>query len=506
MVGLLRQHTRGPALLAGAAVLVDVVVRIWFLRSKYAQFSGDEAVTGVMVRRILDGGHYSFYAGQTYGGAGEAYLQALMYTVLPLHQDAFTLRLVLVALTAVTSVLVYLVGVRVLSRPWLAALAVLVYAFGSWFNIVGQVTSLGFYALSQTLPMGALYAALRQGDSPRRRLWCAIFGACVGAAMWNAAVSVFLVLPALVWMLPVFWRRWRLLIPTVVGFVIGGAPLIRFILVYHALPLPSEKSKTTILERLRALLGPVLRESLGLAYAHGVQTLSGVLVDLIIGLLVAAYVIALVRRRLLFALVTGNERDRRPGDVLLLTPIIVIPLYVLSANAWYTGTPRYLMPVFPALAIGIAALVPRGPRVVRAALGTVLVCAVAASSVQYLRTYRPSAAFPQPSRQDAVLEQVAAVLRADHIDNVYASYWTAMPLQYAAGDGLHVGVCSGPIRFPTLQPPTTGDIPVAYVSSTLGTGDHIGPHLSASGVKFTTEKVGFVTIYRPISGPVVRAC
>ena len=47
------------------------------------QFNADEATTGIMVRHILDGHGYVFYAGQDYGGALEQYLEAGVYAAVP---------------------------------------------------------------------------------------------------------------------------------------------------------------------------------------------------------------------------------------------------------------------------------------------------------------------------------------------------------------------------------------------------------------------------------------
>src|SRR2546430_7661129 len=89
-----------------ALVLLAGAVRLAYLTSDRVNFNGDEAVTGIMVRRILHGKLYWFYPGQNYGGTLEGYLQALSYLVLRLPQNAVTLRLTQVALSMGTTALI----------------------------------------------------------------------------------------------------------------------------------------------------------------------------------------------------------------------------------------------------------------------------------------------------------------------------------------------------------------------------------------------------------------
>ena len=95
--GPVRRRSLVPALVA-LAVLVTAAARLAYLLSPVMQFNADEATTGIMVRRILDGHGYVFYAGQDYGGTLEQYLEAAVYAVFRLPPNELTLRLPLVAL------------------------------------------------------------------------------------------------------------------------------------------------------------------------------------------------------------------------------------------------------------------------------------------------------------------------------------------------------------------------------------------------------------------------
>ena len=194
-----RRRTLLPWLVA-AAVLVTAAARVAYLLSPVMQFNADEATTGIMVRRILAGHGYVFYAGQDYGGALEQYLEAAVYAVTRLPQNPLTLRLPLVALCCLTCLLVYRVGRDVLGDPRRALVAAALYAVGPWFNVIGTVTSLGFYAAGQALGMVALWCALR---ADRGRWWLAGTGLAAGLGVWTAATALYLLIPVLVWLLPV---------------------------------------------------------------------------------------------------------------------------------------------------------------------------------------------------------------------------------------------------------------------------------------------------------------
>src|SRR5207253_2005826 len=101
--------------LVGCAAL-----RLWYLTTPQAQLDGDEAMTGLMVHRILAGNWYAFLANQRYNGALEQYLQTAVWAVLP--RTPFTLRLPEVALAVLACWLVYRVGRELLGpgRAWLA--------------------------------------------------------------------------------------------------------------------------------------------------------------------------------------------------------------------------------------------------------------------------------------------------------------------------------------------------------------------------------------------------
>ena len=481
--------------LVAAAVLVTAAARLAYLLSPVMQFNADEATTGVMVRRILAGTGYVFYAGQDYGGALEQYLEAAVYAVTRLPQDPLTLRLPLVALCCLTCVLVYRIGRDVLGDPARAVVAAGVYAVGPWFNVIGTVTSLGFYAAGQVLGMVALWCALR---ADRGRWWLAGTGLAAGLGVWTAATALYLLVPIVLWLLPVLGRDLRRWATLTGATLLGALPLLGALLVHPALPLPRDPTEaSTVPGRLGNLFGPVLRQYVGVTYSHTDGGLWLPLQWLVVAVLVVAYLAAVLRRRGLVDFVLGRVDRRRPADLLLAVPPVVAVLYAASDATWYTGTPRYLVSTFPLLAIGLAALVPVRPWPVPAAL----VAAAAALSLAFFPTihYRDTAG------QYDTLRRVATQLAADGEVRVWAGYWTATPLQYAAGDRLTVATTTGVRRFPDAQAAVERAPAPVYVGSDLdGTAAVFRAALDRAHVPYRARTIEFVTVFDrlpPTAGP-----
>jgi hypothetical protein len=492
----------GPATAVRVLPLVVLcgLVRLWYLGGPAVQFNADEATTGLMVRDILRGRHFVFYAGQHYGGTLEQYLQAAAYLLVPMPSTAWTLRLPLVALSMATCGLVFLLAERALGSPDRAALAALFFAVSPWFNVIGSVTSLGFYVAAQTLCAAVLYGALRAGDGVRTRRWLAATGLCAGLAAWTSLTSLFVLVPAAGWLLPVLGRDARRWSAAVGGFLVGAAPPLVWLVRHRTLPVPPEPAEaSSVVDRLGNLAEPVLREYVGVAYAHGEGGLWRPVQVGIVVLLAAAYAVALVRRAGLRDFLLLRVSRRRPGDLLLAVPPVVVGFYAVSDSTWYTGTPRYLLVTYPLLAVGLAALVPLGGPAQRA--GTALV--VVLSAVLSFGFFAGQAATqPSTRNRDAVFRQVTDRLLAEQETRVWAGYWTAMPLQYVAGDRLVVAVCSGVARFPEAQAAVAAAAAPVYVGNDHdGTGDRIRTALVARHVAFRSTHVGFVTIYDQLSVP-----
>jgi 4-amino-4-deoxy-L-arabinose transferase-like glycosyltransferase len=484
-----RRRSVVPVLLL-AAVLAAGAARLAYLLSPVMQFNADEATTGIMVRRILDGQGYVYYAGQDYGGALEQYLEAAVYAVFRLPQNELTLRLPLVALCMATCALVYLVGRDVFGSPGRALAAAGLYAVSPWFNVIGTVTSLGFYAAGQTLSVAALWCALRAGRGTR---WLFLTGLLAGLGVWTAVTALYLLIPVFLWLVPVLGRDLRRWAVAAGGAVLGALPLLGSLAVHRVLPVPPNPAEpSSIAERIGNLFGPVLRQYVGVTYSHDEGGLWLPLQILVVAGLLGAYVLALVRRRGLVDYLRGRVEDRRPADLLLAVPPVVVVLWAASDATWYTGTPRYLIGTFPLLAIGLAALLP-SPR-----WAVPLLAACAALSYAFF----PSVHEGDTAGRDATMREVTGMLAAEHHTDVYAGYWTAMPLQYVAGDRLVVATAVGVERFPDARAAVDRAPTQVYVGSDYdGTAAVFRAALDRGHVPYRARRFRFLTVFDELRGP-----
>jgi hypothetical protein len=494
-----------PSIAAAAAIVVCAAVRLWYLTTPQATLDGDEATTGVMARHILDGHLYTYLAGQHYNGAIEQYPQAAMLFLLP--DNAFTLRLTQVAIACVVCWLIYIVGARMLATRWQAALAAALFATGPFFNIWKGVRSHGAYGTGQILGLLAMYAALRLRDAgrPGERRWFAVLGLSIGLALWASWSAGYLILPALVYALPTLWRRRRqAAMAGLPALVIGYAPALGWAIAHGTFPLlGGPQPERTTWERLASLVSPVLREFIGVGYRYGHPGWPIVPQYALLAMLGIGYAVAVARR-----LRSGRSA---PTDMLLLTPPTVALLYAASPYTWWTGEPRYLFAAYPALALGIAASVPRslgsldapsrGSGVAQRSVAVAVLAAWAATSATFLAFHHDDG----PRGLPGCLAAATAWLRGHGITHVYSDYWTGMPLQFYAGGRLFVApIGGGRTKFPEARHIVDADPDPVYVAGHIRDPmdeepDHVAQvdaALARHGIRSQRTEVGCVVVYQ----------
>ncbi len=434
---------------AAALVLATIGARLAYLLSGQDRFNGDEAATGIMVHRILQGHGYLFFAGQNYGGALEQYFQAAMYFVTRLPQDRLTLRFVQLALAAGTCALIYACGRRMLPSPGHAVVAALLFAISPWYNVQG-VMSMGFYTLSQTLAICGVYFVIRLSDRPAQLRWAGLLGLVCGLAYWNALIAAYALVPALIWLLPTFVRRLRAVVVLLAGAVVGASPLIPWMVrTHHLIPAPHKNVLISVADRLENLFGPVVREFIGVGITDGSPQpgLPWWFARAIEAALALGYVVLVWRRRRgLLSLLRLRQADRSPIDIVLLSAPAIVVLYCSSASAIWTTDPKYLLSAYPLFVLGLAAMLPRRPASFAAAAAIVLVLS-GGLCVRYWMNpawhishqgMAGQSTLPNSRERDAQLQKAIDYLVATHQRAACSTYWTAMPAKYVAGNRLDV--------------------------------------------------------------------
>ena len=176
--------------------VAGLALRVWTYRSAAGVPDSDEAVVGLMARHILHGQFTTFFWGQGYGGSQEALLTAPIFAVF--GSSWLALRLVPIALSAVTALLVWRVGLRLMGER----------AGGSRSGHLldlAPVPDLQAHApvgllrqrrpvLRPAHPAGA--PCRRAAEHAARRL----LGLVLGLAGWETAQIVPVAVPLLLWM------------------------------------------------------------------------------------------------------------------------------------------------------------------------------------------------------------------------------------------------------------------------------------------------------------------
>jgi Dolichyl-phosphate-mannose-protein mannosyltransferase len=476
------------------ALVCTAATRVVYLLSNRATFNADEATTGIMVTRILQGHFYAFYAGQSYGGAIEQYIEAGFFYLSHLPQNPFTLRLTLVLLSTITCALTYGAASRLVG-PKPAAFVAILFAVTPWYNIVGSSTSLGFYDAAQCLSIACVYFAARIATSPKKTIGChLLFGLCIGLAIWTSITTLYVVVPVAIWMAPRLVRQTRTFAVTFVAICVGSCPEWITLLRTGRLPVPKRPERhTDALLHLGNLFGQVGREYFGLTYSYaqgGLPVWIGTVIELGI---IALYLRAVWnRRRHIYRVVTLRE-DPDLLNALLFVPVLVTVLYALSTSTWFVGAPRYLFSTYPVFMVGIAALC----KDVAWSRSKKTVAVIATAGLLALTIgYFGKIQSPTLSEQNAVYEQAVQALVHRHDTNVVATYWTGMPLQYAAGSALNVGVYSGADRFKSTQRQVYSHRVLTFVGSTVdGSSGQILRALHRHHIGFDLTKIGFLRIY-----------
>jgi uncharacterized integral membrane protein len=494
--------TAGPAALAAGAVVVGLIVRLWFLLTPIGAIDGDEAVTGFMAHRIAHGSSlYTFFAGQHYNAALEQYLQAAVFA-LHVPESALTLRLPQLALSAVTIWLMYAVGRRITRSQWHAAVAALAFAVGPYFLIWRGARSTGY--TSSLLPvLVGLWCALRLSDEDagRRSSFAVGLGITLGLGYYINAQAFATLLPALWWAAPTIRRRRRLLLALTAGVVAGLSPVLLWALGDGSFPIPDPGyAPTTPLERLGYLLDDIGREHLGVAHLSGQPGWPRRMGLIVVGAAVAGVVLAFVVKRstiLRFALMRREGRD--PVDILLVSIVLACALLVASPAAYFSGEPRYLFCSFPSMILLATHLIPRrahgGLRRYLMPLGSVALLAfIGGPAVTMIATH----AHDVQGDRDRDMATVTDVLEREGTRFVYADYWTAMNLQFVAGDRLTVGSASAPQRLPLERKAVDRAARPPWVASVGVNTSDIVPmrdRLVKSGVTFRERRVRTVSIF-----------
>ena len=221
---------------AACIILAASAIRIGLIAQSWPGTDSDDSTMGLMAKHILTlGEHPIFFYGQSYMGALEAYVGALMFAVFGV--SSFALKCGLVLLYAAFLVVMYLLLSQAFSRVWALA-GLMILSLGDDDMLYHQLEAYGGYL--ETLLFGALIIVLAawimrsppQAARNRWRPWLYLgWGLAAGIGIWSdPLIAPFVAISALLLIL----TRWaelrrRLGALALIGLLIGISPWIIYV-------------------------------------------------------------------------------------------------------------------------------------------------------------------------------------------------------------------------------------------------------------------------------------
>lgn len=405
-------------------------------------FSSDQSIISLIGLDILEHGkHPVFCYGSEYGGTLEPHLLAASFGLFGATPRVFRITLAILTFGVILAVWAF---TRRAFGEREALAAGLYLALGPSFFLYKGLTSDGAYTSLLLLSALALLFALRVDARVERSERATVdalgLGGLLGAAWWVHPLSIFVAVPIGVLALSGKWRRWlhpRVVGPVLAGFVIGDFPWwwhnVRH--GWASLKAPEMAAATAAqgVDPLSERIGDLFQLGWNIvlggrsAWAHTPWFSGSIL--LAIALLVTLVGVAL---REIFrkngtieaspeAGSAAHRPDRRRIAAMLVSIVVSVPLLNLAIARTDFVDPRYLLPVYLAIAplFGLALYAIR-PRT----LGVPLVAAALVLNLGSQWT-APQLAGREGGRFDADGARLVAELEARGVDSVYASYWTA---------------------------------------------------------------------------------
>ncbi|HEX7165491.1 MAG TPA: glycosyltransferase family 39 protein [Acidimicrobiales bacterium] len=399
---------------AAIAIASGAALRLWMLFTSVGPYDSDEAVVGLMARRILDGELFTFYWGQPYGSSHEAFAVAALKGVgVPTR---VAMELVPAALAIAAALLVWRIGVRLLGRTAGVLGAALFWTTSTAF-VWHSTKERGFYGAMLVAGLGLLLLAIRLVDQVTWRD-AALFGFVAGTGWWASPQVVYLAAPTGLWLL---WEAVRArnlafvkVAPvTAAAAAVGAAPWLftNARTGWDSLRVATSVPDTTFGYRFGLFRVQAFPAALGAKLPVRGDWVGGVAGKA--GFVVALAIIVAVLLRL-----PSRATPLRLGVVLY--PLI----FAAFPTSFYVAEPRYLSLLWPlvTLLFGFAiAWLPWGA--LRVAATASLAAITVVSSVVFVDYASETLGIVDVSPGE--IAPVLRELRASRTDNLFADYWVA---------------------------------------------------------------------------------
>lgn len=402
------------SLLVAAMILVGLGLRVWILASpRLSALDQDESVSALMARHLIRGEFTPFFWGQSYGGTLEIAIVGAAFWIFGSH--GLVAKLVATVLHALGVWLTWRVGRQLFDRRTALVGAALAWAWPT-YAVWRSLRSHTFYAMSLVLVMAGLLLILRLAEAPEASLALG-FGVVLGLGWWTHPQTLFVLVPATIWLLARDQRSFRFVHYVAAGGLIGSSPWIwanatsGWPSLGAALLVDSPRQ---YLEALSGQLGQAFPSALGLRVPGSPNWVVGAPIVgwLCYGLL------------LLGLFYIWRQRSREQG-LLWASVIGFLLILPLSQHSLYKAEPRYLYVIMPLLALLMARLAGS------LKLGAILPPTLVALSVLGLVAINN---FPKDTIVPADFQPLIDELESQRIDRVFAYHTIAYRLSFESGE------------------------------------------------------------------------
>lgn len=342
-------------LLVTFVTLIGLVIRLcmaWAMR--YPACNGDFSIIGLMARHMAEGIDYPVFAyGVAYMGSLEPALAALIAKLLRVEISAFIVNLSPALVGMLLLPLLYLFGRDAGSRR-AGLMAMLFCLAGSDTLLHNSVAPRGGYMNVMVCGVWALWLAARIAGRESRGepvSWRAYFwmGLAAGIAWWVTQLVVVFLLAALGVLLAGF--RWRMvrrgLVPALLGVLLGSLPwwIWNIRQQWGSLDFGGGMDKVPFSQGIVSFGHMFLR----LVEMDPLTSVRGAPRFVVLLGVLSCFIMVMIRDRIRKA---GEDRFYFRLAALLLA-LFMVAIYSTSGFS-HVNTTRYLLPLFPAVAIMVA--------------------------------------------------------------------------------------------------------------------------------------------------------
>jgi len=401
-----------PAVTLALVVLVALATRVWLSFGPMGGIDSDEAVTGLIARRMLHDGEFpAFFWGQAYGGNLDAL--ALAGPIKVFGTSTVVVKVFYLITGALMSVLTWRVARHLMASSQAIAAGVLSLLWP--LAHVWKTTRVNaFYSTTVLLGFTAWLLVFHIDRHPSSYRHWAGFGFVLGIAWWVSPNIVYFAAPLSLWLVARgHWRRLRQIAIAAVSFAAGSFVWIVANLRsdFASLHVPDWSGSSTYLSRLGFLFQEGLPYAFGLRRPWDSKWLLGWPLSLLVYVaLLGCIVLAL----------SYSERGRRSDFLVLgLAPF----LFAYFPGNWSLFEGRYMFFIAAVLPITFGRLwKPIGLKVGLAAV-------VTATAVAYIG----SVSFLQGPGQESTAPMIDT-LRTNGYSTAFAEYWIAYQMTFEAAE------------------------------------------------------------------------